>query len=465
MIRFLFAALLSLSAFLPLPVLASFPATSDPTACTAAPCYGYETPSIYNGAASGYLATPSASCEKAAANSNAATQPYNVLNPHITSGGGYGLCAVDVHSRSSGAYLTSNTYTVRMSPVEPTPPVYSCPSGATLSGSSCTCTAPAVETGSPVSCVVPPVCGWAAGLSYAAGMGTFTLQRGKNHCYGGCAFAVDPAEPPSFGIKIDGIWYDEVRMGNLIGTGGVAANCGSGDASAPPTTAPPETPPTAPVQPPCPAGQTSVPQTGAPGTTGYVCVTPTESTSQKKTSGSITDPAGAVTTTSTTNTTICNSGGCTTTTNTSVSSGGTTQTTSESSTQGKDAFCKSNPSDKNCTGTADGMGTNPGSGADQGSPDHPKLWEKKYPDGLAGVWAAKKTALLNTDIGKLAPSLMPNNIPQNAALPVWNLPLDFGPGMNYGSHNVAPTAEIWGWAKVFLIISALLLARALIFGG
>jgi hypothetical protein len=94
----------------------------------------------------------------------------------------------------------------------------------------------------------------------------------------------------------------------------------------------------------------------------------------------------------------------------------------------------------------------------------PSLYEQKYPNGIAGVWTAKKDALLATPLGQLSTSLMPS-IPAGGALPVWNLNLDLGGSWDFGSHDVAPSAQVWEWAGIFIIIGALLLARALIFGG
>lgn len=439
---------------------ASFPATQAPGTCTVAPCYEYATPG-YGSDATTWRSTKAAACSIQVANLNG----WDTSTTYVVGAVTDPQCHINATLKSNGQ-VTNDRYvfdynTRTVSPVAPT---YSCPSNSTLSGTLCTCTAPMVENGAHTACEMPAACAWAAGLSYAAGMSTWSLERGKNHCYSGCAFAVDPAEPPSFGIKVDGVWYDEVRMGNLRGTGGVAANCGSGDAAATPTVQPPANPPTAPAQPSCPAGQTSVVQTGAPGTTGRVCVTPTESTTKKDTSGSTIDPAGAVTATNTTQTTICNSGGCTTTTNISVSSGGTTQTSSESISQTKEAFCAAKPADKNCAGAGSADGKNSGVGGLGDSPAVPDLYGQKYPDGLAGVWSTKKAALLATSVGSLTSTLMPS-VPNGGSAPVWMLPLSFGNGWEFGSFDVAPPAYVWGWAKVFVLLGALLLARALIFGG
>lgn len=95
--------------------------------------------------------------------------------------------------------------------------------------------------------------------------------------------------------------------------------------------------------------------------------------------------------------------------------------------------------------------------------DLPKLYEKKYPDGFAGAWNARKTELLGAPIGSLISSLMPN-ISGAGTCPSWPIDLTIGPWM-MGTFDVAPPCMIWDFAKVIVIISALLLARSLIFGG
>jgi hypothetical protein len=101
--------------------------------------------------------------------------------------------------------------------------------------------------------------------------------------------------------------------------------------------------------------------------------------------------------------------------------------------------------------------------SDTALPDLPKLYTPKYPEGITGVWNTKKTALTSTPLANLAAQLMPS-VPAGGTCPVWNLPLNIGPWA-YGVRNVAPACIIWDWCKVFIIAGALLLARALIFGG
>lgn len=94
----------------------------------------------------------------------------------------------------------------------------------------------------------------------------------------------------------------------------------------------------------------------------------------------------------------------------------------------------------------------------------PDLYERKYPDGMEGVWNTYKDQLKNTSLGTLASKLMPN-IPDGGTCPQWPINLDMAQWAAFGTHDVAPPCYIWGIAKAILVVSALLLARALIFGG
>lgn len=96
-------------------------------------------------------------------------------------------------------------------------------------------------------------------------------------------------------------------------------------------------------------------------------------------------------------------------------------------------------------------------------PDQPKLYEPKYPQGLVGVWDAKKAALLATPLASVLPQLMPS-VGSGGSCPSWMINLSLG-SWDYGSHDVAPPCFIWDLCKFFIIAGALLLARALIFGG
>jgi hypothetical protein len=96
-------------------------------------------------------------------------------------------------------------------------------------------------------------------------------------------------------------------------------------------------------------------------------------------------------------------------------------------------------------------------------PAKPTLYTKKYPDGMTGVWEAKKTALMNSPLLGLVHSLMPN-IGDGGTCPSWTVDLNLGLG-NFGTGDVSVPCSLWPVLKIIVICSALLLARALIFGG
>ena len=97
-------------------------------------------------------------------------------------------------------------------------------------------------------------------------------------------------------------------------------------------------------------------------------------------------------------------------------------------------------------------------------PPVPDLYVRKYPNGMEGIYDEYKDQLKNTSLVQLAKQLMPN-ITDGGTCPSWPINLNFASWAPYGVHDVAPPCWIWDVAKAILILSALLLARALIFGG
>lgn len=57
------------------------------------------------------------------------------------------------------------------------------------------------------------------------------------------------------------------------------------------------------------------------------------------------------------------------------------------------------------------------------------------------------------------------NVGDGGSCPTWPINLDLAQWASYGTYDVAPPCWIWDVAKAILILSALLLARSLIFGG
>jgi hypothetical protein len=101
---------------------------------------------------------------------------------------------------------------------------------------------------------------------------------------------------------------------------------------------------------------------------------------------------------------------------------------------------------------------------DSALPPVPNLYDRKYPNGMEGVWNQYKDQIKGTPIGSLAQKLMPT-VSDGGTCPSWPLNLNLSQWAAFGVHDVAPPCSIWGVAKAILILSALLLARALIFGG
>jgi len=93
----------------------------------------------------------------------------------------------------------------------------------------------------------------------------------------------------------------------------------------------------------------------------------------------------------------------------------------------------------------------------------PKLYEREYPDGMVGIWDQFKGRLTGSSIGQLATSLMPGW--DAGQCPTWPLNLALGELADFGVHDVAPPCWLWDVLRAILIVCALLLARALIFGG
>ena len=94
--------------------------------------------------------------------------------------------------------------------------------------------------------------------------------------------------------------------------------------------------------------------------------------------------------------------------------------------------------------------------------DIPKLWERKYPDGIVGVMAEHAqsggplTSLLTT---------LTSGAPTAGTCPNWQVSFNLGRMGNYGSGNLAPDCSIWPILRACIFITALFLARRLIFGG
>lgn len=103
--------------------------------------------------------------------------------------------------------------------------------------------------------------------------------------------------------------------------------------------------------------------------------------------------------------------------------------------------------------------------ADTALPGQPKLYTKKYPDGITGVWRTQKDLMANSPLFTLSRQLMPSSVGSSGSCPSMPVNLNFAQWANFGVKDVAPPCQVWDWGRAICIVSACLLARRLIFGG
>lgn len=96
-------------------------------------------------------------------------------------------------------------------------------------------------------------------------------------------------------------------------------------------------------------------------------------------------------------------------------------------------------------------------------PALPQLYEPKYPDGPSGVINDKITQLKSTGLYGLINGLIPN-WGDSGGCPSWPVNVDLGK-WNFGTFDASPPCSVWSFMRIVMIIGALFLARALIFGG
>lgn len=192
-------------------------------------------------------------------------------------------------------------------------------------------------------------------------------------------------------------------------------------------------------------------------------------------------PDGTVTETK--NNINCNGDQCTVTeTNTIKDSNGNVikTTTNTVNNVNRQTYCAKNPESAVCGRKEDqsggtkgqgGKGGGGGGGGDSGELDDkyteigaPKLYEKKYEDGVKGVWEKHADGLKNSSIGGLAGKLFPN-YGDGGAAPSYIIDLNLGGKLNLGSYDLNFDPRVWIALKAFTILCALALARRLVFGG
>lgn len=96
-------------------------------------------------------------------------------------------------------------------------------------------------------------------------------------------------------------------------------------------------------------------------------------------------------------------------------------------------------------------------------PKSSDLYSPAYPTGPGGVWNSKLSQIKATPLFNVAANLMPS-VAASGTCPTFVIPLNVGIG-NFGSHDFAPPCWIWDFGKFVIVVSALFLARSLVFGG
>lgn len=102
----------------------------------------------------------------------------------------------------------------------------------------------------------------------------------------------------------------------------------------------------------------------------------------------------------------------------------------------------------------------------QGStiPEVPDFYERRYPDGFAGEWDGFKDNVAASPLAGLLAGFT-NGLPGGGTCPEWSVSLNFGAMGNLGTHVIAPPCAVWPFVKAIMILSALFVARRMVFGG
>lgn len=262
-----------------------------------------------------------------------------------------------------------------------------CPSGSTSNAQgTCDCTAPLVEKDS--ACVAPsdPVAEYCASLPGAQHSNQEVVTVSSAPPSVGCTptMYVDQTTrgcggtfQREFSAQHDGKWY---HYGTLTLTGGTCNLVEGATGENPDGTTPTDAAP--------PADDRKCPN-GFPGTVNGIetCV-PYSGQNGVGVSGgttTTTNPDGSTTTTTTQGQTSCTGASCTTTTTTTTTTGGgTPSTTTTSTTTTRNEFCRKNPTDPVCTGSATGGVVGGGGNGDD---------EASSFGGSCGAWTCEGDAI------------------------------------------------------------------------
>ena len=201
--------------------------------------------------------------------------------------------------------------------------------------------------------------------------------------------------------------------------------------------------------------------------------------------------------------TKCENGVCETTkTTTKTNPDGSSTTDTTKTTQDQNAYCSKNPTSAVCaatnggknpgsggSGSGSGSGSGNGSGNGDGSGDGdgdgdgdgggsgsgsvtvevpdievPVLYERKYPEGIKSAWSQSGIKEAAGKFDGLAQAFAPPWSDQKGQCQRFGMNIDVGI-VSFGQHDFSPDCSLWLFIWVCMQIGAVLMFRALVFGG
>lgn len=96
-------------------------------------------------------------------------------------------------------------------------------------------------------------------------------------------------------------------------------------------------------------------------------------------------------------------------------------------------------------------------------PPIPELYEQKYPDGLIGVWDAKKGLIMNTPMIEGVRNMFPT-FSGGGTCPVWSFNLNLNSKMNLGIHTLQVPCALWTTIGLIILTGACFTAWGILFG-
>lgn len=103
-----------------------------------------------------------------------------------------------------------------------------------------------------------------------------------------------------------------------------------------------------------------------------------------------------------------------------------------------------------------------GSFTDTPFPEVEPFYDQKYPDGLEGVWAARKAEFEDSAFMDFLGSFVPSF---SGSCPAWSFNVNVASWASFGIHEFQSLCWVFDFIKVVMLVTAAFLCRALIFGG